>query len=213
LAGSGDRAWDWSALAWAGRPIAPAGADPDGESNDRRALTAALGLSAAGVLAPILVTIVPTARVLVGPPLAADILLALLILAPAAAGFAVALAGLPRVSASLRRNARNEAEQAILRVFADSLLFACAFGSAAAATGSSALALPVAALGLVAAWTVLLAVIIRPLASPMRRRWATALDVALLSALLYLGGVAAAGCYRSTWRSFFTPVTASASAR
>ncbi len=132
-----------------------------------------------------------------GPPLAADILLALLILTPAGVGLAVALSGLPRIVASLQREAREEAEQAILRVFADTLLFGYALGLATAMpTGAaSPLVLPVAVLGLSAAWTVLLSILLRPVAGRLRRGCAMALDIALLSALLHLGGAAAAGLY------------------
>jgi signal transduction histidine kinase len=170
---------------------------PSADERNGRAVAAAVGLSIAGVAPPIVVSIFTGVRGLMGPPLAADILLALLILTPAGVGLAVALSGLPRIVAFLQREAREEAEQAILRVFADTLLFGYALGLATAMpTGAaSPLVLPVAVLGLSAAWTVLLSILLRPVAGRLRRGCAMALDIALLSALLHLGGAAAAGLY------------------
>ena len=169
---------------------------PDDRSNGR-ALAVAIGLAAAGVAPPILAAIVPSVRDLIRPPLAADILLALLILAPAAVGLAVALSGLPRIAASLQRDA-DDAEHAILRIFTNALLFACTLGWVAGLPAESlpVLALPVAAIGLVAAWALLLWVIVwGPVSLRLRRRCATALDIALLSGFLHLGGAATAGLY------------------
>jgi signal transduction histidine kinase/HPt (histidine-containing phosphotransfer) domain-containing protein len=189
-----------SALARGETQAAPGGAKrsvPAGETGDSRAVAAALGLSAAGIAPPILVTIFPTVRALIGPPRVADVLMALLILAPAGVGLAVALSGLPQIATSLQRQARHEAEHAVLRVFADTLLFTYALGLAAAVPtdGTPGLALPVVALGLTTAWVVLLSVILRRVPSPIRRRYAMALDIALLSAFLHLAGSAAAGWY------------------
>ena len=185
---------DWSALSGfvapnVERPVHTA-------ANDSRAVAAAIGLALAGVAPPTLVTIFPATRVLIGPPFAAEILIALLILGPAGVGLAVALSGLPRIAAALRRET-YEAEQAILRVFADVLLFVCALGIAPAVPTAAiaGAALPVAALGLVAAWVALLWIVLKPVASPPRRRCAMALDIALLSALLHLGGPICAGLF------------------
>src|SRR4051812_45261780 len=76
-----------------------------------------------------------------------------------------------------------------------SLPMPCCSPAGAPAESMLALALPVAAGGLAAAWALLLWVIVRgPVALPLRRRCATALDVALLS-FLHLGGGLTAGLY------------------
>jgi signal transduction histidine kinase len=194
LAGSRRKLSDWSASSEAAAPNVETPRHT--AANDSRAVAAAIGLSLAGVTPPILVTIFPAIRALIGPPFAADILVALLMLAPAGVGLAAALSGLPRIAASLQRET-GDAEQAILRVFADVLLFVCAWGVAppTPTAGIAAAALPVAALGLVAAWVVLLWVVLKPTALRPRLRCALALDIALLSGLLHLGGAIGAGLF------------------
>ena len=192
-----DRAREWRAVPWTRPPGRPSAAPGEVGSGERGAVAAALGLAAAGLAVPVGISVSPVLRGLIAPPVGAEILLVLLILAPAAVGLAAALIGLPRISASLRRNAPAEAEQAILRVFADTAVGAYALGSAAMAPAAGlAQVLPtVAALGLAAAWAVLLDVVLRPASSSMRWRYATVLDVVLLSAVLHFGGGPAAGWY------------------
>ena len=129
-------------------------------------------------------------------PLAAIALVALLVLAPAGVGLATALAGLRRIAALMQR-AGSEAEHAVLRVFAATLLFGYAIALAAAGRPGSmaADAVGVAAAGLVGAWCWLLCVILWPAAPPLRHYAAIALDIALFSAFLHFGGSAAAGWY------------------
>jgi len=158
-------------------------------------LLTAVALAAAGVVPPILVTLFPAARTMIGPPFPVDVLLALLVLAPASVGLTVALSGLPGLSAALVREAAAEAEQTTLRVFAVTLVFAGTFLFIATIPRETSVALmmPVAAIGLAAAWGLLLWLILQPVGVPARWRLGMALDVALLSAFLHIGGSAAAG--------------------
>lgn len=171
-----------------------------------RGIGAALGLALAGVTAPIAVAAIAARSDLLGPPLVASALVGLLVLAPAGVGLATALSGLRRVAAGLAAQGSGEAEQAVLRVFVATLVFGYSLGLAAATVSSGqsgadlpgvppATYLPVAAFGLVAAWAVLLHVILWPAAAPVRRYGATALDLAVISALLHFGGGEVAGWY------------------
>lgn len=166
-------------------------------SIDRRAVAVAIGLLIAGAVSPIAVTAITAATRLFGPPLAARALVTLLILAPAGVGLAAALIGLRRVAAALASSAGGEAEQAVLRVFADTAVFGYALGLAAltADAGTTAPYVPVAALALVAAWGALLLVILWPATPPWRWFAAMALDLALFSMFLHLGGGEVAGWY------------------
>ncbi len=166
-------------------------------SAGRRVVAAAIGLALAGAAAPIAVTALAATSGLLGPPLAARALAALLVVAPAGVALAAALSGLRRIAAALSAQTDSEAEQAVLRVFVDTLVFGCALGLAAALPneGPAPAYVPVAALGLAAAWALLLHVILWPAAPPLRRGGAMALDIVLLSAFLYFGGRAVAGWY------------------
>lgn len=192
--------FDWQALRSAEEEIAPAGAMVPIATRGgagRRAVAAAVGLAVAGAASPIAVAAMAATGGLLGSPLAASALVALLIVAPAGAGLAAALSGLRRTAAALSQQGDNEAEQAVLRVFVDTLVFGCALGLAAAlpSDGAAPATVPVAALGLVAAWALLLQIILWPAAPPLRRTAAMALDIALLSAFLHFGGRAVAGWY------------------
>jgi signal transduction histidine kinase len=192
-----DRVREWPAVVWARAPDRLSAGAGDADGSNGGAVAAALGLCAAGVAAPIAISVFPALRGLIATPIGTDILLALLMLAPAAVAFAVALVGLPQIATSLRRDSPAEAEQAILRVFADTALFAYALGSAVMAptAGFTQPLPPLGALGLAAAWAVLLDLVFRPVSSPVRRRCATLLDILLLSAVLHFGEGPAAGWY------------------
>lgn len=187
---------DWLPRRAAEQTGAPASPLAAGDNAGWRGVAAAVGLSIAGVSSPIAVTATAAAGGLLGPPLAASALLALLVLAPAGVGLATALSGLRRVATAATQDG-SEAEQAVLRVFIDALLFICALGLAALAPneGPAPADVPVAALALVVAWAVLLHVILWPAPPPLRRCAAMALDIALFSAFLHFGGGAAAGWY------------------
>ena len=162
-----------------------------------RLIAAALGLSFAGVSAPIAVAAMAATSGLLGPPLVVSVLVALLVLEPAGVGLATALTGLRRVSAALSATGDSEAEQAVLRVLVGALIFGYSLALTALAPNADPAApyLAVAAFGLVAAWAVLLCVILWPAAPPSRRFGAMILDIVLLSAFLHYGGSAAAGWY------------------
>lgn len=158
-----------------------------------RVAAATIGLSLAGVLSPIAVAMVAATNALLWRPLVASALVALLVLAPAGVGVVTALVGLRRV-ASLAAQAGWEAEHAVLRV----LVVAVLFGYALALTpfaGSAADCVPLVAPWLVAAWAMLLCVLLWPSATPARRYGAMMLDIALLSGFLHLGGSDVAGWY------------------
>ncbi len=168
----------------------PAVAD---DGADRRLIAAVIGLSAAGVLSPVAVAWVAATNALLWRPLAASALIALLVLAPAAVAIATALAGFRRIVALATQTA-GEAEHAVLRVFVATLLFGYAL--ALTPLGDTAIeCATVAAPGLVAAWALLLCVMLWPAASPLRRYGTIGFDIALLSAFLHFGGSEVAGWY------------------
>ncbi len=156
-----------------------------------------LGLSLAGVAAPIAVSAMAATGGFHGSPLVASALLALLVLAPAGVGLATALSGLRHLAAALSARGDREAEQAVLRILVDALIFFYASGAGGGEPQRAPAApyLAVAAFGLVAAWALLLYVILWPAASPARRLGTMALDIALFSAFLHFGGAAVAGWY------------------
>lgn len=162
-----------------------------------RLVAVSLGLSLAGVSAPIAVTAMAATKGLLGPPLVASALVALLVVAPAGVGLAAALSGLRRLAAALSVRGDSEAEQAVLRILVYALVFFYALGLAAVSEkpGPVPPYLAVAAFALIAAWALLLYVMLWPAAPPVRRFGAMALDIGLISAFLYCGGGAVAGCY------------------
>src|SRR5205807_8743191 len=103
-------------------PVAPA------DRAGWRLVAAALGLALAGVAAPIAVTAMAATGGLLGPPLVISALVALLVVAPAGVGLATALLGLRRVAAVLSAQGDSEAEQAVLRVLVDALVFFYSLG-------------------------------------------------------------------------------------
>jgi hypothetical protein len=188
---------DPAPLRFAGEAAAlpvPGGAEPR-ESSGRGVRAGAIGLSITAVAVPIVLATLPGMRGLIGRPPVADILLVLLLLAPAAVGLATVLSGLARVARSVAR-AEHEAEQAILRILVVALLFGSAAGGAALGSiDSTSLSLPIAVSGLAVAWLLLLSIVLWPAPSTMRRCCAIVIDAALISAFLYSGGESAAGWY------------------
>ena len=161
---------------------------------NRSAVIAAVGLAIAGAGSPAAITAITGASGLLGPPLAAGALLALLVLVPAGVGLAAALTGVGRVAVVL--GAPGDGEQAILRVLVDTLLFGYGLGLAVlTASPGPAAYVPVAALALIIAWAVLLHIIVWPAALPWRRCAAMALDIGLFSAFLHFGGSGVADWY------------------
>ena len=191
-----DKFFDWFAPQEADGEAAPPPSPPR-DGDDRRVIGAAVGLAVAGAAAPIAVSATAATSGLLGPPLVASALAALLVLAPAGVGLAAALYGLRRIAAALPAPGNREAEHAMLRVFAGMLLFGYSLVSTAAMPGAGVppAGAIVAALGLVAAWAILLQIILWPLAPPLRRAAAMAFDIVLLSALLHFGGGAVAGWF------------------
>ena len=161
-----------------------------------RLVAAALGLSIAGVSAPIAVTAIATSGLL-GPPLVASALVALLVLVAAGVGLATVLSGLRRAAAELSARSGSEAEQAVFRVLVDALIFFYALGLAAGAPNPDQASpyLAVAAFALVVAWAQLLQIVLWPAARSLRRSAAMTLDIVLFSAFLHYGGAAVAGWY------------------
>ncbi len=182
---------DWVTQQGQGQPPAATAAGPGW-----RVAAAAIGLSIAGVLSPVAVAALAATNAPLWRPLAASTLVALLVLAPAGVGVATALAGLRRI-ASLAAEAGSEAEQAVLRIFVATLIFGHALGLAAASPlhGAAADCVAVAAPELVAAWALLLQVILWPAAPPLRFYGAMTLDIVLFSAFLHFGGSAVSGWY------------------
>ncbi|HEV8680696.1 MAG TPA: hypothetical protein VGQ90_15070 [Stellaceae bacterium] len=198
MPGPSDKFFDWLAQRGGEEEAAPTAATPPiapPGGAARRVVVAAVGLAIAGAAAPIAVSAVAGTSGFLGPPLFTSALVALLILAPAGVALAVALSGLRRIAAALAAPGDREAEHAVLRVFAGTLTFGAALGLAAVTPGEAGapVYLTVAALGLATSWALLLHVILWPLAPPMRRGAAMALDIVLLSAFLHFGGRTVAG--------------------
>lgn len=160
---------------------------------EHRAIAAVIGLSVAGALAPVAVAWVAATNPLLWQPLAAGALVALLVLAPVAVAATAALAGFRRIAA-VAAGSGGEAEHAVLRVFAATLLFGYAL-ALSPFDARAADCVPLAAPGVVAAWVLLLCVIVWPAPAPPRRVAGIAFDVTLLSAFLHLGGSTVAGWY------------------
>lgn len=174
-------------------PLAAA-AVPAGSGS--RLAGAVIGLAIAGVAAPIATAAVAAGNAGLWEPLAAAVLVGVLVLAPAGVGLAVALTGLRRLAA-LAGGSGREAENAVLRVFVATLLFACVIAMAVTGrlVGAAAVCLPLATAVVVVAWLWLLCAVSWPAAPPLRQHVATGLDIALLSGLLHFGGDALAGWY------------------
>jgi len=175
-------------------PLGPGAAEPE-ETIGRGVLAGAIGLSIAAVAVPIALATLPGMHGMLGNPRVVNLLLVLLLLAPAAVGLATGLSGLARVARSVAK-AEHEAEQAVLRILIVALLFGCAAGGAALGIMDRAsLSLPIAASCLTAAWLLLLSIVLWPARSIARRCCATLMDAALISGFLYAGGENAAGWY------------------
>lgn len=166
----------------------------------QRPAVAAIVLSIAGAAAPVAVALAAALNGPVWPPLAASALVALLVAAPAGVALAAVLVGMRRLG-GLAQWAEGDGEHAALRVSVATLLFGYAllllplrpsFGSPDADIGNC---VPIAAAELVAAWTLLLCVILWPTTSALRRFLAIVLDLSLLSAFLHCGGRQVAGWY------------------
>ena len=157
-----------------------------------RGVVMAIGLAIAGAASPVAATAIAGTSGLLGPPLAASALLALLGLVPAGVGLAAALTGMRALVA----RGDGDAEHAILRVFVDTLLFGYALGLAALTSSPGpAPYVMVAALALIIAWAVLLHLIVWPAVMLWRRFAAMALDVVLFSTFLHFGGSGVADWY------------------
>ena len=153
-------------------------------------LIAALALALAGVLPPI--ALMGTAAI--GSAVAKLFLATLLAVPPGLLGLGAALIGLQQVLQRFRSRHDREHEQAVFRVLCAALLFAYVFavGTAPSETDAAAAALAVLAFALAASWLALLAVLLRPAASPARRWGAAVGDAVALSLFLHLGGALAA---------------------
>jgi len=140
--------------------------------------------------------LLPDLRGLIAPPRLGNVLLGLLLLAPAAVGLAAALSGLGRGLRSLSA-ASQASEQAVLRIFVAALLFghAIAIVTRFDPAPASPRILLTAVAGLVFGWVVLLLITVWPAGSVWLRRCAMIFDAALVSAFLHFGGQDAAGWY------------------
>ena len=118
------------------------------------------------------------------------ILAALLLLAPAAVAFAVALRGLPAVSRDLAARPDSEHEQILIRVGIGTAVLGYTVALLALYPGEEGLgeALVVASVGQSLAWFLLVHIVLRPAPAEWRRLAAMVLDVASLSGFLHYGG-------------------------
>src|SRR5207302_8760511 len=94
LPGPPDSLFDWMVEPHQDPAPALAAAFPSAEPGDRvrwRVVAAAVGLALAGLAAPLVVTALAATNLLLGPPLLATTLVALLVLAPAAVCLITAL--------------------------------------------------------------------------------------------------------------------------
>jgi signal transduction histidine kinase/HPt (histidine-containing phosphotransfer) domain-containing protein len=162
----------------------------------RPGVVAALtGLAVAAAVPPIALAVAALSGFLPWSPLTAGGVFALLVLSPASFGAIGGRTGARRLAGLIGQS--REAELAVLRVMAMALLFAAALAIAVVlsrpASGSDAV--PVATAAVVGAWAILACVLRWPVAPSLRRSAATALDIALFSAMLHYGGAAFAGFY------------------
>ncbi|HEX5319264.1 MAG TPA: hypothetical protein VFW46_08905, partial [Stellaceae bacterium] len=158
-------------------------------------LAVSLSLVAAGILPPVALVALPGLVALIGPLPTAASLIGAFLLAPAAVGLTVALVGMERVRARFRARADNDHEHAILRILAQALLLAYAFGLAAMGAEAAVPCLPIGIVGLALGWSLLLHLVLSPAPSALRRGAAIVGDVALLSAFLHFGGAETAFLY------------------
>jgi len=164
---------------------------------ERCAVLTASALALGAVLPPIALIGLPRALGVLGPPPAGIVVVSALMLAPALAGFALALRGLQPVAASLRHQPEGEYRQSLARVALTIAAFAQAVGLGAAVPAAEGVApsLVVAAFALVAAWLFLLHLILAPTPATLRRHLAAIADVGFLSAFLCAGGALTSGWY------------------
>lgn len=133
-----------------------------------------------------------------GSRIAANVLVGLLVLAPALTAIAAARIGLPRIARALCARPDTEHQLAIWRILAGLALFgyALVLAVADAPEPEPRVSCPaVAAVGLVGAWLMLLLILIRPSPAPLRLYAGLAADAVVLSAFLHLGGGAAAAAF------------------
>jgi hypothetical protein len=150
-----------------------------------RVSATAIGLSIAAVTSPGAVVVAAAIGEPLWPPVAAGALVALLLLA----SLAVALAAFrvePRPAGAGVPAASRDTELAAARVLVFSAMFVAAVLLAVAGEPKAAL-VAAATTGLIAAWGLLLCVMLWPAVSPLRRLGMLVLDAGLVSAYLHFG--------------------------
>jgi HPt (histidine-containing phosphotransfer) domain-containing protein len=150
-----------------------------------RVSATAIGLSIAAVTSPGAVVAAAATGEPLWPPVAAGALVALLLLA----SLAVALAAFrvePRPAGAAVPSASRDTELAAARVLVFSAMFVAAVLLAVAGEPKAAL-VAAATTGLIAAWGLLLCVMLWPAVSPLRRLGMLVLDAGLVSAYLHFG--------------------------
>lgn len=157
---------------------------------------AAIGLSFVAAAVPIPLIMHPELRGQLTPPQLGDVLVGLLLAAPAAVGLWLGLSGLGRIS-RFPDAAGRALEPAVLRILVAGVLFghAMAMGAAFGLTPAVSRVLPTAVAALVIGWLILLVGLTRPGITIWLRRCTMPFDIALVSAFLHFGGQEAAGWY------------------
>jgi two-component system, sensor histidine kinase RpfC len=182
------------------------GGDPGAARPRSRRVAVALGLATCAALAPLGLTLADAGRLLASLPFGVGAaLLIVVLIAPAAAGFAVVLRGLPAVAADFAGRPDSEHEQIIVRVFfatvvlAYTLVLAWLFPE----RGGLLVAVAIAAVGGALAWILLAVIVLRPEPIAARRLAGMVLDVGSLSSFLHFGGDLTAAWYPVyLWVSF-----------
>src|SRR5437763_4152450 len=138
---------------------------------------AAIALSIAATAVPLALILEPELRGQVAPPRFANLLLGLLLSAPAGVGLAAAFSGLRRLS-RFDNGAGWIYEAAVLRILVAAMLFshAAVIGVLSGPSSAGSRMLLTAEAGLVVGWLVLLTLLMRLTASIWVRRCTTVLD-------------------------------------
>jgi two-component system sensor histidine kinase RpfC len=174
---------------------------------DRRSFGLAALMAVAAAAGPLIVAALRFVEPDAFPsPLLALAAAAALLLAPGIAALAVAVHGLPTVSARFAARPDSEHEQIMIRVGMGVAVLAYTFGLLAVDSvdeAGLADAFLVAAVGQSLAWLFLAHIVMRPEPAAWRRIAAMGLDVGSLSLFLHLGGSAVAAWYPVyLWVSF-----------
>jgi two-component system sensor histidine kinase RpfC len=164
----------------------------------RRSALAALALTASAVLCPVALAVLPGGdRLRAVLPGTSILLLAAVVLAPAAVAIVATMRGLPTLARAFHRRVDSEHEQIIVRVLFGALVFLYTLFLLGEHPQERNLvtALLIAGFGSALSWLFLLQIALAPRPALWRRLASMGLDIGALSAFLVLGGELTAAWY------------------